>query len=84
MFYAYAGAAPASSPGGAPHYQTRGRPTLGLAGFAYWIGEMLAADAPVDAICPSGRAPGDTDPVCTYALEKPACAPEGSASCAAR
>ena len=39
---------------------------------------MLAADAPVDAICPTGRRPGDTDPVCTYALARPGCVPEGS------
>ena len=80
VFYAYAGCRPSFVAGRrATSYWTRKEyPTLGLAGFQQLDREMLAADAPVDAICPTGRRPGDTDPVCTYALARPGCVPEGS------
>jgi len=80
VFYAYAGCRPSFVAGRrATSYWTRKEyPTLGLAGFQQLDREMLAADAPVDAVCPTGRRPGDTDPVCTYALARPGCVPEGS------
>ena len=55
------------------------RPTLGLAGFQQLDREMLKPDQAVDAICPTGRSPGDVDPVCAYALTRTQCTPEGSA-----
>ena len=80
VFYSYAGCRPTYVPGkrGAWHLETKLRPTLGLDGFRQLDREMLKADEPVDAICPAGRPPGDVDPVCTYALGRVACAPEGS------
>jgi hypothetical protein len=80
VFYAYAGCRPSFVAGRrATSYWTRKEyPTLGLAGFQQLDREMLAADAPVDAVCPTGRRPGDTDPVCAYALARPGCVPEGT------
>ena len=56
-----------------------GSVALGLPALVQLNTEMVAADASVDAVCPAGRRPGDVDPVCTYALARTHCAPDGSA-----
>ena len=80
VFYSYAGCRPAFVAGQRGSlFEMKLRPTLGLAGFQQLDREMLKPEQAVDAICPSGRSPGDVDPVCAYALTRTHCTPEGSA-----
>jgi hypothetical protein len=80
VLYSYTGCRPTFVAGkrGSP-FAMKLRPTPGLAGFQQLNGEMLAPDAPIDAICPTGRQPADVDPVCQYALTRIQCLPEGAA-----
>ena len=80
VFYAYAGCRPSFVAGERrTKYWTRKEyPTLGTHALRELDREMAPPDATVDAVCPTGRAPGDVDQVCAYALAHTACAPEGT------
>ena len=79
VLYAYVGCRPSFVAGRVVSYWAMKQyPALGLPALAVLDQQMLAPGASVDAVCPTGRRPGDTDPVCTYALARPGCVPEGS------
>jgi hypothetical protein len=80
VFYAYAGCRPSFVAGErrTKYWSRKEYPTLGANALRQLDAEMLPAGAPVDAVCPAGRKPGDVDPVCAYALARPGCVPEGS------
>jgi hypothetical protein len=80
VFYAYAGCRPSFVAGERrTKYWTRKEyPTLGTHALREVDREMAPPGATVDAVCPTGRGPGDVDQVCAYALAHTACAPEGT------
>jgi hypothetical protein len=80
VFYAYTGCRPSFVAGHrrTTYWMRKEYPTLGVGALEQLGKEVLAADANVDAICPTGRPPGTVDPVCTYALTHVVCAPEGT------
>src|SRR4029079_13029441 len=80
VFYAYTGCRPSFVAGmrRTPYWARKEYPKLGPAVFQQLDGELLAADAAVDAICPTGRQRHDMDAVCSYAVAHAKCAPEGS------
>src|SRR5262249_52465408 len=74
VVYAYAGCRPSFVAGRkVAYWAMKHYPKLGAAGLADLDAQMLAPDAPVDAVCPAGRAPGDVDSVCGYALTHATC-----------
>lgn len=79
VLYAYAGCRPSFLAGRiVAYWAMKQYPTLGIPALKLLDKEMLPPGAPVDAVCPAGRRPGDVDPVCAYALARPGCVPEGS------
>ena len=81
VFYAHTGCSRQLARPGmrrTPYWSRKEYPRLGPAGFQQLDGEMLAADAAVDAICPAGRQRHDMDAVCSYAVAHAKCAAEGS------
>ena len=79
VFYSYVGCRPSFVAGRRSDYWAmKQRPTAGVAGLQQLDAQMLEPRAAVDAICPTGRRPGDVDAVCAYALAHTTCAPEGT------
>jgi len=80
VFYSYVGCRPSFVAGKrADYWAMKQRPTSGLTALKQIDGEMAAPAATVDTVSPAGRAPGDVDPVCAWALAHASCTPDGSA-----
>ena len=79
VFYSYVGCRPSFVAGKRSDYWAmKQRPTTGAAGLQQLDTQMVDPNAAVDAICPTGRPPGDVDSVCVYALAHTTCTPEGT------